>query len=283
MFNKYFIGRPIRLRVNSQRKEQERALLTRPRQNRNGCLLGEKFSRRFMLTRKYLHLLLKESNFARKSAKFKWRKCKRSVLAIDKIPCGKEKLGQTKATQSSTKMYSDLLPTTKARHILRHKFAKNSMPARLKSSKFVRLKTRRVSRNSQIRTNKVTKFCQEPSVKKYANSGGESEEIDIEGHTDEEAIVPSDLTKGAAASWDINSIILTPHFRPVSLPLIRVFVSKSKNLKLDYLADDFYLKMHRPMELKERRARKREDELARYREYISQLRQNAPELWPHRT
>jgi hypothetical protein len=74
------------------------------------------------------------------------------------------------------------------------------------------------------------------------------------------------------------SHILTPSFYEVTMPAIMPKI-KSK----ECTDDEFYLKRHRPMEIVERRARKREAEVALYAEYIMRLRRNSPELWSRKT
>lgn len=91
----------------------------------------------------------------------------------------------------------------------------------------------------------------------------------------------------------IRAIIPTPSFRLFTRPLmnrdnlvLRAFGGKPRapttaarmNLTNDSLEAAYY-RRHRPLELAERRARKREAELDRYMAYISRLRREAPELW----
>jgi hypothetical protein len=92
--------------------------------------------------------------------------------------------------------------------------------------------------------------------------------IDVEGDDSDEA-TPSIVTSD-------SSLIITPRFQKIGLPRYfgRLGIKSPEDLE-----DDVYLKRHRPMEIAERRAKKREAEVARYSEYIMRLRQNSPELW----
>ncbi|PJF17187.1 ARM repeat-containing protein [Paramicrosporidium saccamoebae] len=75
-----------------------------------------------------------------------------------------------------------------------------------------------------------------------------------------------------------TSHILTPSFHEVAVPVVMPRLKPKECTN-----DEFYLKQHRPMEIAERRARKREAEVALYAEYITQLRRNSPELWSRKT
>lgn len=72
--------------------------------------------------------------------------------------------------------------------------------------------------------------------------------------------------------------IPTPHFSSVDWP---EFPRKFKNTRVfdEFLSDERFLKKHRPLELAERRARKREIEVAKYYRYIQRLREECPQLW----
>ena len=47
--------------------------------------------------------------------------------------------------------------------------------------------------------------------------------------------------------------------------------------------DEIYFKRHRPLELIEKRSRKREIELLRYNEHLGKLKREAPQLWSRKS
>lgn len=68
-----------------------------------------------------------------------------------------------------------------------------------------------------------------------------------------------------------------PKFRKIQLPCRTL---KPYNGFSELQFELKYEALHRPLEISEKRARKREEEIDRYMRYIVQLKAQAPELWP---
>lgn len=68
-----------------------------------------------------------------------------------------------------------------------------------------------------------------------------------------------------------------PHFSSILLPQLSKRIRISRKLT-DSLSDEQYSKRHRPMEIAERRARKRELEVHNYNRYVQSLKGECPQL-----
>lgn len=88
-------------------------------------------------------------------------------------------------------------------------------------------------------------------------------------------------TKEKAPKLQSTPVILTPVFREVQ-SFVRTLpckVKKSQKSKAKNREAFEYEAHHRPLELAEKRARRREAELDRYQEYLTKLKAEAPQLW----
>lgn len=117
--------------------------------------------------------------------------------------------------------------------------------------------------------------------------------IDIEGDGPEPSLhCPSGLVNGGHHPLESSrfggSSIPIPSFRRLgTISLANTAHGRTKKTggeaRLRHeMRDEIYLQRHRTLETAERRARKREAELDRYKTYIAKLKRESPELWTGR-